>query len=937
MEQLQLAKMMFLEDELVPETEASIEVTSEPLYCLCQEPWDKHNRRFMIQCDHCKDWFHGSCIKLQEHASHDIEKYHCPRCVPLVGPSQNKEAGKKPIQAGTQVFIEKLKEKTFPSADPVVIKLRGNNLTLPHLTHKGFNRPIVVESSEGLGLKVPPETFTVRDVERYVGSERMLDVIDVQRQTDVKMTMREFADYFCSPARNKLYNLISLEFSKTNLNKLVEAPYITRKLDWVFNSWPNDLDEEIAQRPEVSKYCLVSTKDSYTDFHIDFGGTSVWYHILWGEKIFYLIEPTPANIALYARWMASTEQYESFFADSVDFCYRCVLKKGQTLFIPTGWIHAVLTPMDSLVFGGNFLHSLNMELQLQVYEIEKRLKVPAKYLFPGFEATHWFAAERVVDDLQTLNKIGNIPPHILSGAKALLSALRLWFSDKLITGPNYIGKYRREFIPPNINPHRILKDLTREVRMADKRCIPLKAAQHLIKSEEKLVTAKSGNNSGSKGKTNKLLGGTKDDSGDCMDVSSTSDSSVPSPSKNHSIVYEITKPRKDSHKVSKQSGSQPETVQKQVTPIKLKLTMSSRSSSQESDVFSSQSPKFRNGGDNIMKIDSDRHNQESSGQKDHLPKLRLSLSAGEGRVEMIESEPYADCAEPDLYIADSDNDLQIDTDEERPPSEDKNVHSRLKSKKRHKGKCRKKNERNLVLDQMLAGTLDGINELIKSANYTEKINAFAKDSSPMVKESFQDMLTMGEEVRPKRGKAKRNFNSSQSGFDAFDDTIEKVHQDDDFIYLPLAYSDDEGKSTKSKKSRREDDDTWSPRIKVGQLNPREHLPSRVGAKRKHVEKGLEKAAAKLATIPEKHEKRKYKARKKQLDTVDTSSRGDEKSNPPNTADKPGTSSAKLNHASPGRPPTGKPGVNAQRKPKKGMATPKQRLGKILGIHKFTKF
>jgi len=33
-------------------------------------------------------------------------------------------------------------------------------------------------------------------------------------------------------------------------------------------------------RPIVSKYCLMSVKDCYTDFHVDFGGTSVWYHIV---------------------------------------------------------------------------------------------------------------------------------------------------------------------------------------------------------------------------------------------------------------------------------------------------------------------------------------------------------------------------------------------------------------------------------------------------------------------------------------------------------------------------------------------------------------------------------------------------------------------------------------------------------------------------------
>ena len=35
----------------------------------------------------------------------------------------------------------------------------------------------------------------------------------------------------------------------------------------------------------LRRYCLMSVAGCYTDFHIDFGGTSVWYHILHGEKV----------------------------------------------------------------------------------------------------------------------------------------------------------------------------------------------------------------------------------------------------------------------------------------------------------------------------------------------------------------------------------------------------------------------------------------------------------------------------------------------------------------------------------------------------------------------------------------------------------------------------------------------------------------------------
>ena len=37
--------------------------------------------------------------------------------------------------------------------------------------------------------------------------------------------------------------------------------------------------------PKVQKYCLMSVRGCYTDFHIDFGGTSVWYHVLRGKKV----------------------------------------------------------------------------------------------------------------------------------------------------------------------------------------------------------------------------------------------------------------------------------------------------------------------------------------------------------------------------------------------------------------------------------------------------------------------------------------------------------------------------------------------------------------------------------------------------------------------------------------------------------------------------
>ncbi len=49
----------------------------------------------------------------------------------------------------------------------------------------------------------------------------------------------------------------------------------------------------------------------------------------------------------------------SFFADSATGGVRVTVGAGETLLIPGGWPHAVVTPEDSVVVGGNYLHGLD--------------------------------------------------------------------------------------------------------------------------------------------------------------------------------------------------------------------------------------------------------------------------------------------------------------------------------------------------------------------------------------------------------------------------------------------------------------------------------------------------------------------------------------------------------------------------------------------------
>jgi len=67
------------------------------------------------------------------------------------------------------------------------------------------------------------------------------------------------------------------------------------------------------------------------------------------NQIFYFIRPTAANLAAYERWSGTELQYQSWLGDMVDEVFKVELKQGNTMIIPSGWIHAVVR-FSSFIF-----------------------------------------------------------------------------------------------------------------------------------------------------------------------------------------------------------------------------------------------------------------------------------------------------------------------------------------------------------------------------------------------------------------------------------------------------------------------------------------------------------------------------------------------------------------------------------------------------------
>ncbi|KAF3190017.1 JmjC domain-containing histone demethylation protein 1 [Orbilia oligospora] len=254
------------------------------------------------------------------------------------------------------------------------------------------------DDADALGMVMPAD-LTVRRVADIIGTEEKVEVLDVLSQSLDKRTwsFADWVEYFESPLKDRVKNVISQEFSHTKLAEAVVRPAIVEALDLADQVWPEDMRSTF---PKVQLYCLMGVSGSYTDFHIDFGGSSVFYHVISGKKTFFFVPPTKYNLTKYETWSQLPDQNSTWYpslltngnGNGEDIVRRVDLQAGDTMLIPSGWIHAVLTPEDALVIGGNFLTRLSLDQQIRIAEIEKNTEVPAKFRYPQFQKVMWFTA-----------------------------------------------------------------------------------------------------------------------------------------------------------------------------------------------------------------------------------------------------------------------------------------------------------------------------------------------------------------------------------------------------------------------------------------------------------------------------------------------------------------------------------------------------------------
>jgi F-box/leucine-rich repeat protein 10/11 len=100
-------------------------------------------------------------------------------------------------------------------------------------------------------------------------------------------------------------------------------------MDLVSRVWPSD----DFYPPKVQLYVLMSPQGCYTDFHVDMGGSSVWYHLVSGRKVFLVAPPSARNLEAFEEWASSEKQGSVFFGERGEGWRRVEMEAGDTLLM----------------------------------------------------------------------------------------------------------------------------------------------------------------------------------------------------------------------------------------------------------------------------------------------------------------------------------------------------------------------------------------------------------------------------------------------------------------------------------------------------------------------------------------------------------------------------------------------------------------------------
>ena len=246
-----------------------------------------------------------------------------------------------------------------------------------------FNIKCNIGSSNGLSHNFDNGLTTVNTTSSKSGGSKNSTTNNTNIGSDAKaVATPTTATEALAPTKESTSVVSNLTPSRTDIsNSRVESDMMASSFSSSFttSSSTSSTTEAVASKERtLSKqevFCHMRTRGTYSDFRIAPGGATMWHYAHKGETWFYFISPTTENLLKYEQWYMSPDHEQIFFGDLVDHCFKVQVQTGQTLIIPSGWIHAMYTRTDSILFSSSLLHDLNIGTQIAIQDMEKRCGV----------------------------------------------------------------------------------------------------------------------------------------------------------------------------------------------------------------------------------------------------------------------------------------------------------------------------------------------------------------------------------------------------------------------------------------------------------------------------------------------------------------------------------------------------------------------------------
>ena len=383
------------------------------------------------------------------------------------------------------------------------------------MTMNGLGRIMVVRGKEGgkadedLYISYPRAMSSLSSMKRFIDPSMQIPTIQVDTQDEgPSWSMKDICAYFETPKKNRkhLLNIVSFNLALTGLDGHIMPPACIRDLDLVGRAWPSQsstifqhacvsnpfasieeldkIDLEAYSPPQTLTYLLLGPEGAYTDWHVDMGGSSVWYHVVTGQKTFMAAPDTSHNVTEFLKWSSSTKDQSTFLGQRLEKCVRLELHAGDTLFLPGGWFHAVSTPKDTIVLGGNYINPLRLENALHVVMMEQKLRVGADAKYPKYDMLMYYAA---CDFVNRLVRGRNLLQSRGRSHKDLKKSLSI--SELEVQGLPYLEKYLSAQLDHlKKKRKRLLKTKSRhKYALIQWRCKELKTVVDFLRTEIKAL------------------------------------------------------------------------------------------------------------------------------------------------------------------------------------------------------------------------------------------------------------------------------------------------------------------------------------------------------------------------------------------------------------------------------------------------------------------